>query len=174
MATYILKIANSDCAFAEEFNKEISSGTESADSISINVARDGTDAGRGYTPTGVPNNNDWETGDITVEVNVTTADMNMDLSVQVGRINSTCLIQQSTAFTAPQTLGSTGVFTFTFSSINWSAGSTGDRLRVVYRFTTAAHGGADVVIETGTTDTEIITAISEGSPPVSRRIFITD
>jgi hypothetical protein len=172
MPTYILKIAGSDCTPAEEFNRVISVGTESADSISVNVTAAGSpDIGHGYTLAGVPNNADWETGVITVEVNVTTADMNMSLRLSAARINSSCAFQEATSLSAAQVLGTTGVFNFTIPSKDWGAGATGDRIRIVYQFITTAHSGANVVIETGTTDTEIVTVISEGGGPVSRRIF---
>ncbi len=175
MPTYILKIGNSNCTAGEEFNKDISSGTETADSISVNVTQAGSpDDAHAITLAGVPNNADWETGVITVEVNVTTADMGMQLSVKAQRLTSSCGFEEESLSADTQTLGSTGVHTFTISSKDWAAGAVGDRLRIVLRFFTTAHSGADVVIETGTTDCEIVTVITEGAPPVSRRIFIGD
>ncbi len=176
MPTYILKIGNSDCTTGEEFNKDLSTGTEAADSISVNVTAAGSpDHGHAYTLVGVPNNADWETGVITIEVNVTTADMNMSLGIAIARVESSgCVFIETSAAAPAQTLGSTGVHTYTTPSKNWAPGDASDRLRVLFNFSTSAHGGADVVIETGTTDCEIVTVITEGAPPVSRRIFIGD
>ncbi|TDI54936.1 MAG: hypothetical protein E2O95_00605, partial [Acidobacteria bacterium] len=164
MPTYILKIANSDCNSAQEFNKVLSAGTEASNSISVNATQGGPiDVGQAVTPTGVPNNADWETGVITVEVNVTTSDMNMDLAVAAERVSSSCGFQENTSSTSFQTLGSTGVHNFTIPTKNWAAGSAGDRIVITFHFFTTSHGGADVVIETGTTDAEIVTVISEGA-----------
>ncbi|KKL09262.1 hypothetical protein LCGC14_2567600, partial [marine sediment metagenome] len=100
--------------------------------------------------------------------------MNMLLQVRAERIDSDCVFREATAFTSTQAMGSTGVLTFTIPTHNWNPGNAGDIIRIAYSFSTTAHAGADVVIETGTTDTEIVTSITEGAPPVSRRIFIGD
>ena len=171
MPTYIIKAEDSDCTPESLFNKVMSSGTEDAGSVNVHADAGTQPHGTFTTLVGVPFNDDWETGVITVEINVTTADMNMELAVQARRVNSSCAIQETKGFTAFQTLGTTGVFTFTTVANNWNAGSTGDRIVLRLRFRNASHGGADIVFETGTTDAEIVTVISEGGGPVSRRIF---
>ncbi len=171
MPTYIIKTADSDCDIQVAFNKVMSSGTESANSVSVTAPQGSNHHGQFVTPSGVPNNDDWETGVVTVEINVTTADMNMEMQLQVRRVQSGCIIEETKGFTANQTLGSTGIFTYTTASHNWAPGAVGDRIVIRLRFTTGAHGGATIVFETGTTDAEIVTLISEGGDPVSRRIF---
>lgn len=162
MATYILKIGNSDLSGGSDFDKELSSGTESANSVTARTAGGSTETSYAYTVANVPNNNDWNTGTITVEVNITTANSNVELSMSASRLDSAGSVQETSSATAEQNCGSTGVLNFTIPSTNWSAGACGDRLRINYIFReTAGMSPQDVIIETGTTNTEHVTVIDE-------------
>ncbi|MBI2098838.1 hypothetical protein HYT45_00275 [Candidatus Uhrbacteria bacterium] len=165
MASYYLKSKNSDLTGGADFTREISADTEAAGSITIQVANGATEESIGYTKLHKPNNADWETGGITVKVNVTTANTNIFLSVYAARVLKDGSVQESTSVTAEQQLSSTGVKTFSISSKDWAAGNCDDRIKIAYRFRSAqSHGtAASVVIETGTTNTEIATSISENA-----------
>src|SRR3989344_4625105 len=165
MATYILKTKTSDLSGGADFNREISADAETAGSITVTVANGATETSYGFTKPYKPSNADWETGTITVEVKVTTANTNMFLKVSASRLNSAGVVQETSSETAEQQLSTTGVKTFTIPSMNWAAGNCTDRIRINYIFRSAnSHGGAiNVVIETGTTDTEVTTSITENA-----------
>jgi len=165
MASYYLKSQVSDLSGGADFDREISADTETAGSITVQVANGAVEKSRSYTKPHKPSNADWETGSITAKVNVTTANSNIWLSVQAHRINKDGTIQESNQATGEQQLSTTGVKTFTMNSFNWSAGACDDRIRIDYIFRSAqSHGtAASVVIETGTTNTEVSTSISENA-----------
>ncbi|MDP2655564.1 MAG: kelch repeat-containing protein, partial [bacterium] len=165
MATYILKTKTSDLSGGADFYREISADAETAGSITVTVANGSTETSYGFTKPYKPSNSDWETGSITVEVKVTTANTNMFLKVSASRLNSAGVVQETSSETAEQQLSTTGVKTFTIPSMNWAAGNCTDRIRINYIFRSAnSHGGAiNVVIETGTTDTEVTTSITENA-----------
>lgn len=165
MATYILKAKTSDLSGGADFNREISADAETAGSITVTVANGATETSYGFTKPYKPSNADWETGTIAVEVKVTTANTNMFLKVSASRLNSAGVVQETSSETAEQQLSTTGVKTFTIPSMNWAAGNCTDRIRINYIFRSAnSHGGAiNVVIETGTTETEVTTSITENA-----------
>src|SRR3989344_1901095 len=166
MATYYLKSKNSDLTVAGgDFDKEISADTETAGSITVSIPPDTIERSGGHTKPYKPNNADWETGSITIKVKVTTANSNITLSILARRLSASGSILQSSGFSSTQTLSTTGVFTFTIPSFDWTAGNCTDRLMIDYNFrNTATHGSAQsVVIESGTADTAITKVITENA-----------
>jgi len=160
--TYILKATDSDLTGGADFNKVLSTGAETAGSITVEVAQVATEDSFGFPPPNVPYNAEWETGDWTVEVNVTTADKNMYGSVAIARVNSEGVQQEISDFAAEQSLQLVGVKTFSFTNLSWSSGALGDRIKVVYRFrNTFTHGAKSVIIETGTVDCEVVSPVTE-------------
>ena len=176
MATWYLSTYDSDLSGGADFSKEARPYTQTGNSLTVSVANTSTETSYAFSPPNVPNNPDWETGTFEVKVNVTTANTNMFLSIQVDRINSAGTVQESTTATAEQQLTATGVKTFTTASTNWTAGSATDRFRVRYIFRSAnSHGGAiSVVIATGTTDSSIITSALTESPSGTVGTFVRD
>ncbi len=168
MPVYILKQKTPDLieTSADPYdNREISADTEATGSITRSVPNGLIALLHAITKAYKPNNADWETGSVTVEVKVTTANANIFLAVKAKRILANNTVAEETAYTAEQQLSTTGVFTFTTASMNWSAGNCTDRLRITYKFRSSqSHGtAASVVIETGTTDTEHTTSITENA-----------
>jgi len=162
MPVYIIKAANSDCAGGADFDKVISAGTEGAGSITVAVAAGATEDSFVYTLSGIPNSDAWEETAHTVEVNVTTAQMKIFLSIAVRRINSACTEQEIGAFTAEQELSLVQVFTFSPAGVAWAGEVCGDRISYVYRFRNSnTMNVGTVVIETGTVDTEHTSPITE-------------
>jgi hypothetical protein len=156
-APYYLKAANSDLTGGADFNKRLEVSTETAGTLSVQVAPGGAaEESRAFTPAGVPGTQ-GVTGTYTVKVNVTTSATNVSMSVAVARVNSAGTQQSTSSFTATQSLGSTGVKTYTLSSINLGTWAAGDRLRVTYRFTNSHNSQTrTVVLQTGTTNTEVL------------------
>ena len=152
MATYILKTGNSNFSGGADFDKDLSTGTEAANTIGVTTAKAATEISYAYTVSGVPNNTDWETGTITVEVNVTSSNGDIHLDIDASRLNSSGAVQETTSAKAgEQNLSSVQIFNFTIPSFDWAAGATGDRLRINYHFRNSnTHAGKSVTIETGT------------------------
>lgn len=169
MPTYILKDTNSDLSGpGADFDKEVSAGTGGTSGISVEVALSSTEISYSFTPANVPYNAGWPNGTWSVEVDVTTANMQMDLRMRIQRVNSDGDWQQNSGYNTEgwQNLGSTGVLDFTWGTTSWSGGAVGDRIRVEFNFrNNHAHSAQTVVIGTGTTDDELVSPVTEGSPP---------
>src|SRR3989338_8093399 len=165
MATYILKSKDSDLPSMGLFGKELSADAVTAGSITVAIPASSTFRGAGYTKPHKPNNADWETGSITVEVKVTTANSNVTVTVQAHRLSGSGSLQESSSVPASQSCGTTGIKTFTIPSKDWTAGNCDDRIRLDYIFQNTATHGADqsVTIEANTTDCETVTSITENA-----------
>ena len=165
MATYILKAKTSDLSGGADFNREISADTETAGSITVTVANGATETSYGFTKPYKPNNADWETATLVAEVRVTTANANMFVKASASRLNSAGAVQETSGESAEVQLDLIGTYGLTIPSTNWTAGNCTDRLRINYIFRSAnSHGGAiNVVIETGTVQSEVTTSITENA-----------
>jgi len=150
---YVLKSANSDLTGGADFNKELYPGSETAGTIAVSVAASATDISYGFTKAGEPGLS-GVTGNYTVEMNVTVANSNIQLSAAVARVNSAGAQQAISSFTAEQSAGTTGVKTFSFTGIDLGTWASGDRLRVSYKLRNAVASVQSVTIGTGTTSAE--------------------
>lgn len=72
------------------------------------------------------------TGNYSVQVNVTTANSNILLSIQLDRINSAGTVQQNSSVSAEQTLTATGQYTFSFTGLSLGTFAATDRFRIRY------------------------------------------
>jgi len=156
---FVLRASNSALTGGADFNKDLADFTDTATSITVAVAHSSTETSYGFTQADIPGTG-GATGNYTVEINVTTAHTNMFCKVAVGRVNSSGVLQGSeSADSAEQQLNTTGVKTFTLTSVNLGSWAVGDRLRVAYRFRSNKTSGpvASVVIQTSTSDTEVLT-----------------
>jgi hypothetical protein len=155
MSTWFLSENNSDLTFGSVFNRDLVLEVETANTVEVLITGQSTSFNYAYTPIGQLDDADWADGDITVEVNVTTANMQVDCRILIQRRNSAGVFQEASSFTGAQSMGSTGVLTFLLSGVTWTAGNADDRLNVQFRFENGSHGEQTVGIETGTVDTEI-------------------
>lgn len=150
--SFYLSATNSDLSGGADFNKVLSTATETAGTLSVAVASAATEVSYGYTTSGVPGVGGTSTGSFSVEINVTTANSNITLSVALARVNSAGTQQAVTAYATGQSAGTTGVKTFTFTDPALGTWAAGDRLRVQYRFVNGAMSTQTVGIGTGTTN----------------------
>jgi len=150
---YALRSTNSDLSGGLDFNRELNPGTETAGSIAVSVAAGATEDSFGFTRAGQPGVSGI-TGNYIVEMNVTVANANILLSTAVARVNSVGVLQTLSGFAAEQSAGSTGVKTFSLTSVNLGTWSSGDRLKVYYRFRNTAASAQSVTLQTGTTSAE--------------------
>lgn len=151
---WMLKQANSDLTGGADFTKELSEATETGSTLNFTIAASATEDQLGYTKAGVPNLQKWPTGNWSVQVNVTVANTNLQLSVAVARVNAAGTQQQISRFT-PEQQCSSGVKTFQLFNLAWNAGAVGDRIKIIYRFRNTVASGQAVTIETGTTNTQV-------------------
>jgi len=162
MPTYYLSNTDSDLSGGADFNKVLATVTEAASSISAEIAASTTETSYAWTRSDFPNNADWETGSITVEVDVTVANTKLLINVSASRVNSSGAVQETSDNPA---LGeqecSLGLHTYLIPIKDWAAGNATDRIRINYIIRNSfSHGAQSTTIETGTTDTEVITAIT--------------
>ena len=146
----------SDLTGGADFSNMLASFTRTTSTLAISVAANATETSYGFTDAHRPANADWETGTITVKVQVTSANSAINCSVQADRLNSAGSVQESSTATAEQTLSATGTFTFTVASTNWTAGACTDRLRIRYIFrNTNTHTAQSVTIQLDSVNTEV-------------------
>lgn len=166
--TYRLTDVTSDLSGGADFSNDLirTSGPspptpEQPGDVSVSIGPVSTEISFAWTIADDPNNADWETGTITVEVEVTTASSAIDLLFTASRVNSSGAVQETSGFSNTETLSSTGSYNFTIPSKDWSAGAVGDRIRINYRFTnTSLHGNNTVAFEANTDLTEHVTQIT--------------
>lgn len=165
MATLICRSTASDLSGGADFDNVVSEGIAGVNTdINVSVAASAVETSYFYTPAGYPNNDAWGTNSMTLEVRVNTKNSNIDLRVRASRINSTGTVQESSSWTAKQTLNVTGVFNYSIPSTAWTGGACGDRLRIDCEFTNNdSMMSQTVVIGSNTADQELVTSISVNS-----------
>lgn len=114
------------------------------------------------TPTGDPGASGTNTGTFTVEVNVTAADSNIDLSVDIHRVDSggtdAGVAGLTSGGSSAVTLGATGLLTWTVTNPVLGTWATGDRFVVQLIFTnTSMHATATASYTIRSADAEVIT-----------------
>lgn len=161
--TWIHRSIASDLAIpvASEFLDEMNLVTAASSTIGITVAASTTVVGYAYTELGAFTNEQWEPGDWTIEVNITSADMAIEIAVRpvkVGMFGGT--IPPIPSFSAEQNAGSTGVLSFGPTNYTWNSTNHNDRIRIDYQFrNTNTHSSKSVTIDRNTTNDEVITPV---------------
>jgi len=153
--TYYLSNTNSDLSGGADFSKKLLPSTETANTINFSVAKTSTETSYAWTEPGVPGTSGM-TGDYTVEVYITVGNANMTVAANIHRVNSSGVVQSS-ATAASAVTATAGLKTFNWSSQSLGTWAAGDRLRVDYIFTVSGHQAQSLTIQTGTTDTEVVT-----------------
>lgn len=157
-STFILKNIASDIGGGNDFSAELSAGETAAGSLSVSVAKSGTEDSFGHTIAGEPGLRGTSTGTYSVEVEVITANTSVSCAVAFARINSAGTQQAISAFTASQGMGTAGaVLAFSVADTALGAWVAGDRLRVVYRFVnTNTMSAQSVAVGTGTANNQVV------------------
>ena len=88
---------------------------------------------------------------------MTTANNNHFLSIVLNRVNSAGTIQSSSTASTENNITTTGIKTFTFTNLDLGNWTSGDRLRVDYRFRNSAMNNQTSAIGVDDPDTNIIT-----------------
>lgn len=161
MPTYIRTTIASDLSGGADFNDALLPTSGAFDTIVVSVAASSTETSFGFTAAGTPNNDDWETGQMDIEVEITVANARMGGDVDVSRINSTGTVQETSGKAGFISYATIGVKTFRIPSQNWSAGACSDRIRVNYDFINSDLSVGSVTIGRGKTTSEVISNVSE-------------
>lgn len=178
MPTYVIKQADSDLGAGVQFSKVISEGTESAGSINVSVPGLSQDNGFVILPHGLPNSSTWESGgSVSLELNITATNGGTAATwrarCRVQRRNMAGTVIQNGVFTAFQGLDTTGVKTFSMTAPTWTAAEEdcANRFSIVIQFENNTGAIRTCTIESGTTNAEVVSSITENSS-TCRRIFI--
>jgi hypothetical protein len=161
--TFIHRNTTSDLSVSGSlFNHSLLSDTATLATInSGSLAAEAEVSGYAWTDTGVPGT-DGDTGDYTVEWNITTGEADISISVQLARVNSSGVVQNESSLSSEQ-VATAGIKTFSFTNVNLGTWAEGDRLRVRYRIrNTRTHpGNREIAFSTNTTNDEVVTPFVE-------------
>jgi hypothetical protein len=153
---YYLSSSNSDLSGGADFSRKLVTAVESASTIAVSVAASSTETSYAFTEPGIPGVcGRAGPRPYTVEVNVTVLNANIQISVNLARVNSAGTVQRAWKASAEQSAGSTGVKTFSFTDVDLGEFGYGDRLRVSYIFRNTAGSVQSVTIGTGTASEEV-------------------
>lgn len=131
--TYLLRGTPSDLAGGADFSAALTQDAPGiGNSYIVSVAASATEDSYGFTPVNDPSTLGI-TGVYSVVVGIQAGNTNIQVSIALSRINAAGVAQQASAFSLEQT-ATVGTKTFNFPSTNLGTWSSGDRLRVTYRF----------------------------------------
>lgn len=170
MPTYIQKAGRSDATGAGgQASRILEPGTETASTFNVSIASGGANENYFWvTPQGQINSDAWESGgSITIELR-TSGGSNCRARARVARMNRNGTIIQNGTLTAFQTIGAAAATrTFTATVPTWTSAEEdcGNRLVVQIQFgeTLSGGGGANCTVEVGTTNSEVVSTITENN-----------
>lgn len=163
---YFFSSVDSDLTGGADFNKALLPSRSTGNTGLISIAQAVTETSYAFTPALHPGTAGTVTGTYTVEVDITTANSNMFLSIQLHRINSAGTVQTSSAASTENNITTTGIKTFTFTALSLGTFTSTDRLRVNFICRNSAlHSSSTFAI--GYDNSDIIT------PFVARMYSIT-
>jgi hypothetical protein len=149
--TYYLTGFASDLTGGANFSNQYRSRANGVYTISVPVTGGQTETDYAWTIPGTPGSASWgSTQTWYVYVDVTTSINKTYLECTLRRVNASGTVQETkTSTQGEQDIAVAGLFTFTFSSISWSSGNVGDRIRVDFAIRNANHGDETVTIDAG-------------------------
>jgi hypothetical protein len=149
--TYYLTGFASDLSGGADFSNDLRFRSNGVYSVSVPMAGTSTETSYAWTIPGTPGVASWgSTQTWYVYVDVTSSVGKTWLECKLERVNASGTVQETkTSTETEQDIDTAGVFTWTFSSISWSAGNATDRIRVTYIFRNSNHGDATATIDAG-------------------------
>jgi len=166
MVTWVELVTASDLSPFADGNYILSPNTGTDTIITVDPASGGGTQTHGWiTDADDPNNDAWESGSYTVEIEVVTGDSLITAQVRLVRLDSAGNVEETGAFTATQTMAATRSFSPAIPGGGWGSGgdaqACSDRFAVEVLFTNDnAHGNQSVEIGVGTAANEVITPIT--------------
>jgi len=167
----------SDLGGGTHFNKTLIDTPTSGLELQITLTGQDEEVSYGFTNEGMPDNDHWESGGITVNLDVSAVARETLIHVSISRISSEGTVLETTENSDTQEVGSTGTHTFNIPSMTWSSGSRSDRLRLNF-YSAGTHDKQDsgITIDSLEIDTpiEISPFIElEGSVSISEKTNIS-
>lgn len=144
---YFVSPTTADLATGVDFNLYLLSYVSSASTLSVTIAGNATELSYAYTMPLTPGlranayGGTALTGNFTFYYNVTTANSSTTLTMSLTRINSTGTAQTgpTASGTGAVSLATTGIKSFTWTSLSLGTFSSTDRLRLDFSYTTSTH-----------------------------------
>jgi hypothetical protein len=155
--TYYLRNTNSDLTGGADFSYKLLTAVAGEATSSISIAKGATEESYGFVEPAIPNNADWDTGAFVVKVKVTAENSAVYGSIRVDRVSAAGALVESSTTTAEQQFSSIAVYTFNVTSKDWTAGTTGDRIRVAYIFRNT--GNKSFTMSFNTSDSSVVTSV---------------
>lgn len=164
MATsYYLTTTASDLGTGSNFSNTLPATAPGTTTLALSVATATTETDFGHTQPGIPGTG-GVTGDYDIRVAINTGNADLQLSVQIHRVNSAGTVQTSSSASSEQT-ASAGEKTFTFLSQSLGTWAAGDRLRLdLILRDTSAHGDESLTYDIGSAGVRISTPWTAPSP----------
>jgi len=126
----------SDVSGGANFTNRLLRYVEDTGEIEVDIPFDSMESDYFFSPANQPGSSDWPVGSWTAKVDVTVANPKISLAVGLARVTGAGVpIEAYAALTAPQVLSSTGIRTFSGTTLAQSGPTTGDRLRVLFQWT---------------------------------------
>lgn len=116
-------------------------------SCNIQILHVGTGEGLsyGFTNPGFPDNDHWESGNITVETTVSSASRGINMRLNIMRVDQSGIILQESAYSETRLVEATGIWVFNIPSTTWGLGNNTDRLRLNF-YSSGTHSKQDSFI----------------------------
>ncbi|MHA2401568.1 MAG: hypothetical protein ACXADH_01135 [Candidatus Kariarchaeaceae archaeon] len=171
MVTWVQIATASDLSPFADGNRVASPNTGTDTSYNVAPANGGGTETHGHiTDADDPNNNAWESGTYTIEIEIDTGDAEINAQVRLVRLDAAGNVEETGAFTATQALDVSRTFTPAIPGGGWGSGgdpqACDDRFAIEILYTNnAAHGAHSVDVGLGTTANEIITPITRDTGP---------
>ena len=167
----------SDLGGGVHFNNTLVDTPTSGLELQITLTGENEEVSYGFTNEGMPDNDHWESGGITVNLDVSAVARETDIDMSISRIDSSGTVLETTENSGVQRVETTGTHTFNIPSMTWSAGSESDRLRLNF-YSAGTHHKQDsgITIDSLEIDTpiEISPTIEyEGSVSISEKTNIS-
>ncbi len=171
--TYFLTTVSSDLSVpGDNWDLEIDRTAPGADTQTETVSSGTTETDYGFTPAADPDvdgGSGSRTWTVTVELSTQSADMEM--AVNIHRVNSSGGVQASATLSSEQTCNS-ATLTFTFSATDLGTWASGDRFRIDFQVrSTAPHGNTMIAHTIGSSGTRVDAPWTISG--VARRVFVT-
>ncbi len=156
--TYFLTTVASDCSGGVDFTNTLDQTAPGAGTIAYTVPNGNTQDDHGVTLVGNPSTEGGSgSRTYTVDVEVNVGNTDLELSVAVRRINSSCVTQSTSSFSSEVT-ATAGNHNFVLSTVDIGVFASGDRFILIVRMRdTSAHGNEGMTLDVGASGTRVET-----------------
>lgn len=146
--SFYLGANTSDLGGGADFNRYLEETGGTGTSISVSTVKATTETSYAFTRAGIPSNDNWQAGVITIKLKIISTGTSMSLYAKANRISDTGTVLQTSSVSPTVAISTAGAtVTLTIPSTTWTTGSVTDRLRIDFSFVNASTGARTVVID---------------------------